>query len=181
MDMQSKGITRQKFDFRFNSVLFDILFFSDDSPMSLLFGVIGNNFCFEVLVRDDYSIATQLPPEIYSKLIKILALEYDPESPFRPWHFFSAFSDSIPTHASKKGIPNPQDVAQYRKVALEAEKTYFLGWRNNNKEGGHVTPENLEKTRLLLGVNAWKKCKEKNISSRWTATPKEAVEVTEPS
>lgn len=181
IDMQSNGITRQKFAFSFKNTLFDVLFFSDDVPMTLLFGVVGRNFSFEISVGADYCIATQISSEIYTKLIEVLAIEYNPESPFRPWHFFSAFSESIPVHASKRSVPEPHDVAQYRRVVLDSKKIYFLGWRNNNKEGGHVTPDNLEKTKLLLGINTWKKCKEKNISSRWTDIPIDAVAVTEPS
>lgn len=38
-DMQNKHIDRQKFDFKYNATEFDVIFFTDEIPYNLMFGV----------------------------------------------------------------------------------------------------------------------------------------------
>ncbi|MCS7465006.1 DUF6037 family protein [Paenibacillus doosanensis] len=62
----------------------------------------------------------------------------------------------------------------YRKDVEEADKIYFMGWLDKTISGNKATPNNLEKTRLLLGQDAYVRCKAKNVSSRWTDDVKKA-------
>ncbi|MGM1049998.1 MAG: DUF6037 family protein [Bacillota bacterium] len=54
----------------------------------------------------------------------------------------------------------------------------FVPWLDNTTKDNKVTPKNLEKTRLLLGNDTYKRCNTKNVSSRWTDDIKKAQEVT---
>lgn len=58
----------------------------------------------------------------------------------------------------------------------EAEKIYFCGWFDNDKVGKKVRPENLEKTKEILGTDAYLMCKKNNISSKWTDDKDGAIE-----
>lgn len=51
----------------------------------------------------------------------------------------------------------------------QAEKPYFCGWLDNNKQGNRVSGENLDKTRRCFGQRVRDICERTNQSSRWTA------------
>lgn len=166
-DMKKKNIKRYKFEFTYNSIIFDVFFFTDEVPFKLMFGVKVHNFYFEVGVANGFVINTNLGDK-YIQLCNILGLKYDPHSPFKTFHFFSAFNKMIPKSAEERYISNPSDIAHYRKDVEENEKIYFMGWKDNEKRNEKVSPENLFKTKVLLGDDAYQICKKKNISSRWS-------------
>jgi len=60
-----------------------------------------------------------------------------------------------------------QDIAPYRSDIEGADKIYFWGWRNNAVDE-HVRPKNLDKTKKLLGVEAYNFSKKHNVSTKWT-------------
>lgn len=65
--------------------------------------------------------------------------------------------------------------------ASRQEGFFFLRWlRHDGFGNGHVTAQNLEKTRLLLGVGISEYCKKRDISSQWTTDPEKAGELTDP-
>ena len=164
--MREQGIERYKFNFRFNNFKFEAIYFIDDSPHILSFGIIEHNFYFEVEVRKGFNIGAYI--DDINKFRKIMGLQYDENNPFHPSIFYDVFDEQIPQKANKKGIPKPHDIALHRNDVMESEKIYFLGWLDNNKSGKKVQLENLEKTRKLLSYKAYLRCKEKNISSRWS-------------
>ncbi|WP_338018908.1 DUF6037 family protein [Brevibacillus agri] len=166
-DMKIKGIKRYKFAFTYNKVSFDVFFFTDETPFKLMFGVKALSFYFELNVNNGFVIDTNIGDK-YTQLRKILGLQYNPNNPFKTFYFFSEFDKKIPKHANVNNKPEPSDIAYYKKDIEESEKIYFLSWRDNEKCGKQVSPENLYKTRLLLGYDAYLICKRKNISSCWT-------------
>jgi Family of unknown function (DUF6037) len=176
--MKSQDIERYRLEYKVGKAVFDIFFFTDGSPFLLLFGVKIENFSFELEVMPGFVINHQLDRDTYKGLCQVLGLEYNPERPFSPWNFFSEFNSRIPQQSSASQKAKPQDVAPYRSFTEEPDKVYFCGWRDNDKRGEKV--QNLEKTRALLGEKAYQTCKDKNISSRWTADEKAATEVTLP-
>lgn len=98
--MKGQNIQRYKFQFQRNNVVFDVIFFTDGNPYSLLFGARGHNFGFEIPVEKGFLInENQLPKEVYNKLTKVLGLKYDPNNKFRPIFFFEDFNKSIPSSA----------------------------------------------------------------------------------
>jgi hypothetical protein len=56
-----------------------------------------------------------------------------------------------------------------------ADKRHFCGWLDNNKQGNHVSAENLAKTRRLQGQRAHDFSKRRNQSTRWTHKREDAV------
>lgn len=178
--MRSQDIDRYRFSFKYGRALFDVFFFIDECPFVLLFGVKSENFSFEVVVERGFEIDPRLNRDTYKELCRVLGLEYDPDRPFSPWSFFKEFNENLPykAHAAKKAAPH--EVAEYRSVAEEADKIYFIGWRDNTKRGEQVGSSNLEKTRRLLGNRAFERCKQKNISSCWTDNKSAAKEFSLP-
>ena len=169
-DMKFKDIDRQQFLFRYNNVVFDVIFFTDETPFKLIFGVKRNNFYFEINVEKGYKIDIFLK-YIYSDLCKALELKYDPNNPFKTSSFFMEFDMKTPHVATHKNRPRPQDIVYYKRNVEEADKIYFYRWLDNNLCGNHVSNKNLEKTHKLLGSKAYEACKRRNISSRWTDDP----------
>ncbi|WP_028401076.1 DUF6037 family protein [Ectobacillus panaciterrae] len=178
-DMKDQGLNRYKFDFIFNKVHFDVFFFIDESPFKLMFGVKMKNFYFEIDLHKGFKINTYLG-EKYGELCKVLGLEYDPNSSFKSSYFFQEFNQKIPSNAHRNSYPKPYEVALYRRDVEEADKIYFWGWLSHETTGKNVRPENLEKTRILLGVDAYEACKRNNISSKWTDDKRKAITVTMP-
>ncbi|ROS05583.1 hypothetical protein EDC56_1122 [Sinobacterium caligoides] len=158
----------------------DVFFFIDDKPFVLLFGVKAANFSFEVEVGKGFAIDPQLDPATYKNLCAALGLKYDPENPFKPFDFFKEFNKSIPGQAASSQKADPHDVVIYRPDVDEADKVYFLKWRDNTKRGENVQSVNLDKTSKLLGEKAYARCRQKNISSCWTDQKKLAKIVTPP-
>jgi len=172
--MRSQGIDRYRFSYRSGKALFDVFFFVDEGPFILLFGVKSDNFSFEIDVERGFEIEPRLDPDTYKELCRVMGLEYNPDKPFSPWNFFQEFNGNIPNQAASAQRAMPHEVAGYRSVAEEANKRYFIGWRDNTKRSEQVGELNLEKTKSLLGTRAFNRCKQKNISSCWTDNKKAA-------
>ena len=165
--MVTQQIERYRFEYKAGKAVFDVFFFIDENPFVLLFGVKAANFSFELDVEKGFNIDPQLDRETYKKLCEALGLEYDPDNPFKPFNFFKEFNNFIPQSAVIAQKAEPHDVANYRSDVEEADKIYFLKWRDNTKRGENVQWENLQKTKKLLGEKAYLRCKQKNISSCW--------------
>ncbi|MBB6670063.1 DUF6037 family protein [Cohnella nanjingensis] len=176
-NMRLLNLDRYRFGFIYNNVSFDVFFFLDESPYKLMFGVKAENFYFEKDVKKGFVIDPTLEREKYSELCRILGLQYDPINKFKPIYFFLEFNKNITQKVIKKNIPRPHELAVYRKDVEESDKIFFMGWLDNKANDNKVTPKNLEKTRLLLGRDAYFRCKAKNVSSRWTDDIKKAQEV----
>ncbi|MFT9076316.1 DUF6037 family protein [Ethanoligenens sp.] len=174
--MKSQKIQRYKFNFSYCGVNFDTFFFIDNEPFKLALGVIAYNLYFEVRVDRGFVIKIQIEPETYKKLIEVLDFRYSKNGPFKPIYFFEALNKAIPHIARKQNVAKPHDIAVYITNVEESEKIYFCGWRDDEKRHEHVRLPNLEKTKKLLSHKAYIMCKEKNISSRWTADKDRAVE-----
>lgn len=173
--MRVQGIDRPLFRYHLRNVVFEVFFLTDEIPFQLLFGVIAENFSFCLDVGRGFNIDPRLPRETYRTLCKILNLKYDPENPFRTTDFFLEFNHKIPFKADKRRKVEPHEMIFFYKDVEESDKKYFRGWLNNNLRGRDARPENLEKTRRLLGYEIYKLCLRKNISSCWTDRRQEAT------
>ena len=90
----------------------------------------------------------------------------------------------LPAKASPE-IVDPAALLQFRKDRLSdssrEEGLIFWRWlRHEGANNGHVTAQNLEKTRLLLGAGISEYCAEHDISSQWTTDPEKAGELADP-
>jgi hypothetical protein len=163
--MKNQNIDRYRFDYQYGKAHFDVFFFIDESPFVLLFGAKGGKFSFERLVKNGFLLDIHLDHTTYKDLIKFLDIQG--KTPFSTLKFFQDFDSKIPTIAKKENTAKPEEIIKYRSVE-EAEKIYFWKWLNNEKQGNRVSEKNLEKTKKLLGLQTYMRCKEKNISSCWT-------------
>lgn len=166
-DMVKNEKDRCQFNFNFNNVQFDVMFFIDESPYILMFGVLRENFYFELNVSKNFEIDIYI--EEYTRLCKILGLKYDPENPFRTIDFFNEFNRQIPQNINFTNDVNPHHLVAYKaKEIEEGDKRYFFGWLYHGNSGKGYSQGNIEKTKEILGTKAYERCKNKNISSRWT-------------
>lgn len=167
--MKNNNLKRCQFHFSMGKAVFDVFFFIDETPYTLMLGAKGQNFYFEVPVKQGFIIESTLDNNVYTDLCKILGLKFDPDRPFSPKIFFGELDKNIPHSVGNQNVPKPHHVAIYRKNVEENDKIYFTGWLDNTKQSKKVSPENLKKTKLLLGNEAFLKCQQKNISSCWSA------------
>lgn len=174
--MRYQGIDRYRFRYRCNNVEFDIFFLIDETPFQLLFGVLIKNFSFILPVERGFCINPKLDPEDFSGLCKVLGLRPNPENRFSTRAFFEEFNQCIPAQADRRNVFEPHEIAPYYPKVEEADKKYFWGWRHNDVLKERVSSENLEKTRRILGYQAYEICKARNISSRWTNRREDAKE-----
>lgn len=166
--MQAQNIDRYRFAHQHGRIIFDVFFFIDEIPFLLLFGAREYNFSFEFKVERGFRVKPYIDKPEFKTLCNALELTYDPNNPFSPEAFLEDFNSRVSNSANLSGRVKPEEIVIYRRSVEEADKIYFCGWRNNNLRGEHVTTKNLEKTHMLLGANAYKICKLKNISSCWT-------------
>ena len=165
--MKINGVKKSKFIFTYNNVVFDIFFFTDEVPYKLCIGGRANNFYFELNVKKGYIIDINIGDK-YLRLLEILGLKYNPDSPFKTIYFFNELNKNIPKKIDTNNKWKPSDYAIYKRNVEEAEKIYFCGWFDNDKVGKKVREKNLEKTKEILGTDAYLMCKKNNISSKWT-------------
>lgn len=175
--MRSQKIDRYKFEYLHGRVTFSVFFFIDESPFVLLFGAKEHNFSFELKVHRGFNVEPHLDNATYKQLCEALELRYDPDNPFSPSSFLTDFNHHIPPVAYPLHKAKPHEIIQYRRNVEEVDKIWFCGWRDNVIRNQSVTPENLNKTRVLLGERAFQRCRQKNISSCWTDDPARATEV----
>lgn len=173
--MKQQSIDRYKFNYKNGKGEFDIFFFIDETPFILLFGAIGTNISFEVKVNKGFKINTFLDQKTLNDLKKVLKIKGGGIEKFSTNKFFEHFNQNIPKTAHTRNIPKPKTIIKYKKNIEEADKVYFIGWRDNTKRGDQVSQENLKKTKELLGKKAYKICKEKNTSSCWTDNPTKEI------
>jgi len=174
--MKNQSIDRCRFEYVNGKGKFDVFFFIDENPFILLFGAKGANFSFEIEVKNGFIIKPEFEEEIYYKLIEFLGVKSNKGNPFKPFNFFLDFNNKIPSTINASNKAKPHETIVYRKDVEEAKKIYFLQWRNNNTSGDNVSKDNLEKTKKLLSVKAYERCKSKNISSCWTDIEEKAKE-----
>jgi hypothetical protein len=178
--MKSQNIDRYRFEYKVGKATFDIFFFIDGNPFLLLLGVKAENFSFELEMQQGFVIDINLDNATYRALCKILGLKYDSKNPFSTLSFFKELNSKIPISAKLTNTVKPHELSPYRRNVEEADKIYFIGWRDNSKWGTNVTESNLNKTRELLGEQAYLRCQQKNISSCWSDSESAAVRVTLP-
>ena len=119
-----------------------------------------------------------------AELRKILNLNPDSLESFSSSKFLCCIDKHLPAKASPE-IVNPAALLPFREKnmsdASRQEGFVFLRWlRHDGFNNGHVTAQNLEKTRLLLGAGISEYCAEHDISSQWTTDPEKAGELADP-
>lgn len=177
--MRQQNIERYRFNFNFDRVKFEVFYFIDESPHILTFCVIAHNYYFEIPVQKGFQIRPFI--EKYKEFCRVMGFTYNPDSPFSTMVFFEHFNHQTPHLASRANIPKPRDIAAvYGDKIEEHERIYFVCWIDNERLGHNVSETNLEKTRKLISYEAYLRCKNKNISSRWSPNPSAEKNITLP-
>lgn len=168
--MKRENIERYKFQFTYNKLKFEAIYFIDDNPHTISIGIVEHNFYFEISVRKGFYIIPQISN--LSTFCKILGMKYDPNNKFHPSKFFLEFNNYIPKQAVRSNIPEPEEIISHRSNVEDSDRIYFKSWKDNKLRLHNVSEDNLKKTRRLLSYEAYEMCKRKNISSVWTDNPK---------
>lgn len=164
--MNKMGEKKQKFTICYNSIRAHVLFLADIEPFLLIFGIQDTNEYLELEMSQGFEVNSFFTKELYLKLIEIFNIQYDPNHKFTPNDFLSFINNNVPEFRKTERVKN-SDILRYKRNIEEADKIHFCGWIYHNTKS-NATPANLEKTRLLMGEVAYKRCCERNISSKWT-------------
>lgn len=140
--------TSTKFIYTIRDLKFDVFFTIDCEPFKLLFGHIGKDYLsFTLDVRQGFDIDPTIDKDTYYTLAKLLGTDFQSGNKLKMFDFFKEFDNHIPSCI----IPyKPSDKARYHRDVEEVDKINFIGWRNKGLLGGHVTSENLQKTRAIF-------------------------------
>lgn len=179
-DMATQGIIKQRFDFRFRTLQFSVVYIAEHFPHNLLFGCFSHDLFFVLEVKSNYEVAVYLG-DSYKPLVDALKLRYNPDNRFSPRIFFEEFCQAIPVRANVYNIPTMTEVAALSRDIDEADKIHFCGWLPHDGIKTNVSAANLQKTRRLCGVDAHDVCSKHNISSRWTDDATKAKAYVNPS
>lgn len=162
----------QQFQVTTGVASFDCLFSTRDELFVLTLTSRGKTpgfFRFDVL--HGYRIRDYLG-EMYGDLVAVLRSDGASGQRLVPKDFLAQLNQVIPVQATDKGIPEPSEIVRLRPDIVEdREKPFFdawIYWDQNGKRG--PSAENQHKTLLLLGPEAAKHSRERNASSRWSAT-----------
>lgn len=174
-EMINRNETRTVFPYVLNRKHFSCIFIIDAKPYTLLVTTLGADpIVIDLSVNPDNFIVGTYFGENYTRLLHYLELKHNPQNPFGPDVFLENLNQQVPPHSGY--IPNYTDVLSLASRAgrhfEEKDKLYFCGWRNNSKTE-HVGSGNYIKTLIAFGEEFAEMSKDKNISSRWTATPNE--------
>jgi CRISPR/Cas system-associated protein endoribonuclease Cas2 len=170
--MKDGSVTQCPFPYQFNGANFSVLFDIETNPFTLLFGVIKENFTFSFPVEHGFIIKDfRLDDITYKRLITILKLKYDPNNKFSPFTFLKTFNEIVNTNFVVYQAKS-SDRIHFSRDVEEPDKIYFQKWLPHHGER-KVTEKNLDKTRKLLGEKRYQDCKERNISTCWTANKDE--------
>jgi len=178
--MKNQGVVRQVFDYQFRNITFSVAFIVDASPFKLMFGARGYDIFFTADVLPGFRVTPYLG-DAYGPLCAALGLQPNPNNPFSPSVLFEHFAQSldVPQQATTR-IPQPHELPiDPRVIAEEGDKRNFVRF-SPQPSGKNTSPENLQKTRDLCGEEHYKICKAHNISSCWSANPKDRRPLTTP-
>lgn len=174
--MRAQDMGRATFRYTLNHLTFECLFFADLEPFELVMGCLGEGFAIFLEVHQGFTIKPFIePPEAFHALHNALSQHADSDHRFSAADFFAEFNRHIPDRTTPANIPSADDVVRYYPHIEDADKRYFCGWLDNNKQRNHVSSGNLAKTRRLQGQRAHDFSLRRNQSTRWTHQREDAV------
>ena len=178
-NMVAQRLTKTKFDFRFRTLSFSVIYIAELFPHTLLVGCRAHNLFFVIEVRKGYNLTAYLGGN-YRPLMDALHLQRDPANPFSPAVLFNALADAVPLTTCAANTPAPTDIARLSRDVEEADKVYFMGWTVHDGKKSDVSEKNLAKTLRLCGSATHAHCRRNHISSRWTDDEARATQYREP-
>lgn len=170
-DMINKHIDLQQFEIKQGAIIFDCLFSIRDIPFVLSLTTKGANpkfFKFEVL--KGFKISSYFK-DFYFELAKALNTGEKSGGKLYPKEFLEQINNKIPVTAIEKNIPTSSEVIRLRQdIKEDRERPYFHCWKIWKENS--PTKDNLKKTLVLLGKEAYDFSLKMNASSCWVAENK---------
>ncbi|VFB10071.1 Uncharacterised protein [Aeromonas salmonicida] len=164
----------QQFQVKIGAVNFDCLFSTRDEPYFTLSltsrGLNPKFFLFQV--KPGYWI-TPYFGDFYTELARALNTGSGSGNKLIPKDFLELLDKNIPTKALTERNPIPNEIIRLRPdITEDRDRPYFdtwMYWKSESKKG--PSKENLHKTKLVLGIDAFNFSQRMNASSKWSATP----------
>jgi hypothetical protein len=171
-NMRTLGVEIQQFRATTGSASFDCLFSVREDPFILALtsrGAKPKFFKFEVL-RPMYWIKPYFE-DFYYELAEVLKSGANTGEKLIPARFLEQLNNSIPTKANIKNVPKPPEIVRLRRdITEDRDKPYFdtwVYWESENRPNGS-SPENRQKTLLILGKEALEHSIKWKASTRWS-------------
>jgi hypothetical protein len=167
--MLSLGLDMQQFQVTAGAAHFDCLFSAREEPFILSLTSRGENpkfFKFDVLrgywIKDYFG-------DMYHDLLTVLRIDGRSGEKLIPSSFLAQLDQKIPRIAKKANVPSPDEVIRLRHDVEERDRPYFDTWIYHKQRG--TSPENRNKTLLIMGIEAHQYSVTMNASTKWSATP----------
>ena len=164
--MKTHNMQHQKFEVKTGAVTFECLFSAPPFELSLTTKGIKKPEFFLFKVEQDFCIKTFLKVEDYRRLSNLLKTHGNSNNKLMTNEWFENIASQIPVEVSPE--PKQAEIYSLRRDLEEREKPYFVGWiiwKNKQKP----SEENLLKTLMIIGEEAYEYSKKKEVSSRWSA------------
>ncbi|MEI2465129.1 DUF6037 family protein [Niallia taxi] len=168
LSMIKEGVKSTRFEFVYNKAKFKCLFFTDENPFWLVLAIQGTDFYLKLDVLGGYRINTFIKQDSLNELKRILGIGNGSNPSFSTNEFFSKLNSKIPHKAVKGTKLYTFEIAEYLDYPNVSEGKYFKNWITHDGIKSNARPENLLKTRTLIGKEAYEMCKKKNVSSGWS-------------
>lgn len=153
------------FPYNIRQVQFTVLFAAIAPPYELSLTARGDNFFLLYHVNQQYEVNPAIEDEYtYKTLADMLKLYGSSNHILKPFQFLLELDKHMKQIPSVTREPSLTEVLQSRPDLPERDRPYFWRWHPSKK----VSPENLAKTRLLLGENAAQHSLLATVSSQWT-------------
>lgn len=176
--MFKNNIAIEQFYVIYNNIKFDVIFDIGSKPFELLIGAISYNWACTLKLSVGYF--AEMTDSDFFALCNILNLKPSKES-LTSFKFLKFIASKAPKE-SRCTLVEPSHLIPFRKKSLkasdESDKIYFVGWNNHIKD--KRIARNFYKTEKLLGKTVADYCREHNISSMWSANPRDANPVHHP-
>ncbi|WP_183360992.1 DUF6037 family protein [Geomonas limicola] len=161
----------QQFQLSSGGVSFDCLFSTRDRPnYTLSLTSRGSNPKFFIFqVERGYWIKPYFAG-FYSELAEVLNTGANSGNTLAPKEFLEGINRKIPIQASITRNPSTAEIIRLRPdITEDRDRPYFDTWISwSNESGRGPSPENQQKTRVVLGLNALEHSLRNNASSKWS-------------
>lgn len=157
-----------QFGFIYNNVAADALVFLHVTPYILAIATRDTNFYFEFELTKNFGVLPIMPPKLYKDFLLAFQVKYDPNHKFTPRDFWTFFLSNIPSSITNTKYVNFKTIVKRNPNIEERNALKFIRFLPHGASGHKVTEKNLDKTRRLLGEQAYVRCKSENISTCWS-------------
>jgi hypothetical protein len=168
LSMRGQSLEIQQFWVRTGATEFDCLFSVRDEPYCLALtsrGASPKFFRFDV--KKGYWIDDYMGAQ-YLELREVLFIDGRSNQKLIPKNFLEQLNQIIPRAASNRSVPTSVDIMRIRNDIEDPDRPYFDRWEQRGKG---PTQQNLKKTLLILGREAYNHSISVNKSSIWSAEP----------